>query len=197
MRNPGYTYLDRMAAKAFKAHEDCNHRYAGDLPYSFHLKMAAAVADQFKHLLSGKMIHFTVDPDSINAKDGLKLSDQELAKTAVYFHDAIEDARMTYNDVAAIIGQSAADIVYAVTNEKGKTRAERANDKYYQGIRETPLATYVKLCDRIANVRFGQMTGSRMVQMYQKENPDFVQKLGYAEDHELAEMFNYLNDMFK
>lgn len=190
MQNKRYTYLDRVAERAFQAHTDCNHKYAADLPYSFHLKMAAAVADQFKHLLSGKREHYVVEAD-------LMLSDYEIAKSAVYFHDAIEDARMTYNDVRKLIGEMAADAVYAVTNEKGKNRAERANDKYYQGIRETPLSTFVKLCDRIANVKYGQMVRSRMAEMYGKENPDFVKKLGYNEEHPLAEMFDHLNDLFK
>lgn len=190
MQNKRYTYLDRVAERAFWAHADCNHKYAGDLPYSFHLKMAAAVADQFKHILSDKWEHYVREAD-------LMLSDHDIAKSAVYFHDAIEDARMTYNDVRALIGERAADAVYAVTNEKGKNRAERANDKYYQGIRETPLATFVKLCDRIANVKYGQMVGSRMAEMYGKENPNFVKKLGYNEEHPLAEMFDHLNDLLK
>jgi (p)ppGpp synthase/HD superfamily hydrolase len=124
-------------------------------------------------------------------------SEYDLAVLAVYFHDAIEDARMTYNDVRKLIGERAADAVYAVTNEKGKNRAERANDKYYQGIRETPLATFVKLCDRIANVKYGLMVGSHMAEMYGKENPDFVKKLGYNEEHPLAEMFEHLNSLLK
>lgn len=182
--------MAKIAEKAFQAHADCNHKYADDLPYSFHLKMAAAVADQFKHLLSEEREHYIPEL-------GLQLSYYDIAKKAVYFHDAIEDARMTYNDVRKLIGERAADAVYAVTNEKGKNRAERANDKYYQGIRETPLATFVKLCDRIANVKYGQMVGSRMAEMYGKENPDFVKKLGYSKEHPLAEMFDHLNDLLK
>lgn len=182
--------MAKIAEKAFQAHADCNHKYADDLPYSFHLKMAAAVADQFKHLLSEERGHYVPELD-------LQLSYYDIAKKAVYFHDAIEDARMTYNDVCSLIGEKAADVVYAVTNEKGKTRAERANDNYYQGIRETPLAVFVKLCDRIANVKYGQMVGSRMVEMYRKENPNFVKKLGYSKEHPLAEMFDHLNDLLK
>lgn len=56
-----------------------------------------------------------------------------------YFHDSIEDARLTYNDVKAIANKYmtseqshyATEIVYALTNEKGRNRAERANEKYY------------------------------------------------------------------
>jgi len=58
--------------------------------------------------------------------------------TACWGHDLIEDCRVSYNDVKDALGQEAADIIYAVTNEKGKNRKERANDKYYEGIRNTP-----------------------------------------------------------
>jgi hypothetical protein len=96
------------------------------------------------------------------------------------------------------LGQDAADIIYAVTNEKGKNRKERANDKYYEGIRNTPGAVFVKLCDRIANVQYSKMTGSRMFEMYKKENDDFLTSLGFVEGraHPLGEMCNYLENLF-
>lgn len=53
--------------------------------------------------------------------DGLK---------AVWRHDTIEDIRQSYNDIKKKIGQPVADMVFAVTNEKGKNRHERANVKY-------------------------------------------------------------------
>ena len=40
--------------------------------------------------------------------------------------------------------------MYALTNEKGRTRAERAGVKYYEGIRAVPYAPMVKLADRMA-----------------------------------------------
>ena len=49
------------------------------------------------------------------------------------------------------------EIAYALTNEKGRTRAERANEKYYEGIRSTKYAPMVKYADRIANLRFSVM----------------------------------------
>ena len=74
-----------------------------------------------------------------------------------YYHDSIEDARLTYNDVIRIAKRwmddeqalIATEIVYALTNDKGRTRAERAGEKYYQGIRETAFAPFVKLSDRL------------------------------------------------
>ena len=62
---------------------------------------------------------------------------------ACWVHDVIEDCRETYNDVKNVLGERVADIAYALTNEKGKTRKERANDKYYEGIRNTPFALII------------------------------------------------------
>jgi (p)ppGpp synthase/HD superfamily hydrolase len=93
--------------------------------------------------------------------------------------------------------EEVADIIYAVTNDKGKNRKERAGDKYYEGIKNTPGAVFVKLCDRIANVQYGKMTKSRMFEMYKNENSDFEQYLGrYTSNKDLEPMFVYLKNLF-
>lgn len=135
------------------AHRATYHRY-GDEPYEVHLQMVFAVAVRYQHLLPPEL--------------------RETAMAACWVHDCIEDARQTYNDVAKATSAEVADIAYALTNEKGKTRAERANDKYYQGIRELgDVAIFVKLCDRIANVRNCIGTGSSMLQKYANEHSHF------------------------
>lgn len=68
----------------------------------------------------------------------------------------------------------AAEIVYALTNEKGRNRSERANDKYYSDIRETPFAPFVKMCDRFANMSYSSMKNSRMIDVYKKELEHFL-----------------------
>ena len=179
-------------------HTETNHMYDTYLPYEFHLRMVAHVADKYRHMLDDKVDYFT----------GIRVIDRGNDRTvtlrsaclrAAWGHDLIEDCRVSYNDVKSILGQEAADIVYAVTNEKGKNRNERANDKYYEGIRNTPGAVFVKLCDRIANVQYSKMTGSRMFEMYRKENDNFVVKLGYDDTntHPYFEMFSYLVNLFE
>lgn len=103
---------------------------------------------------------------------------------AACFHDSIEDARQTYNDVKKIAAEFenvdpefAADLVYALTTEKGKTRKERGNEKYYQGIRETPFAGFLKLCDRYANMLYSKETGSRMYNVYKSELSEFLEHI--------------------
>jgi hypothetical protein len=107
-----------------------------------------------------------------------------------YFHDSIEDARLTYNDVMKRAKQwmtpekalMATEMVYALTNDKGRTRAERAGEKYYEGIRQTPYAPFVKLCDRLANVTYSCTVdngkgGSRMREVYKSEMAHFLPAL--------------------
>jgi hypothetical protein len=130
--------------------------------------MVNQVGQDFKHLLDDKLDYYT--GESYRGPKQEQVTLQEACLVAAWGHDLIEDCRVSYNDVKTHLGQEAADIVYAVTNEKGKNRAERANEKYYQGIRETPGAVFVKLCDRIANVQYSKMTKSRMFEMYSKEN---------------------------
>ena len=110
---------------------------------------------------------------------------------------SIEDARQTYNDVKRIAKRwmddeqalMATELVYALTNEKGRTRAERANEKYYQGIRETAYAPFVKLADRLANITHSfshnNAENVHMKQTYQKELPHFIKAIdtGNADMH--------------
>lgn len=160
-----------------KQHSETNHFYDKYLPYSFHLRMVNQVYKDFKHLLPKNLItheveehyNYYVTEDITNFVIGL----------ATYGHDLIEDTRTSYNEVRERLGVEVADIVYALTNEKGKSRGERANDKYYEGIRNTKGAVFVKLCDRIANVQYSKMTKSSMFKKYKEENPNFISKLGF------------------
>jgi len=161
---------------AHDLHASVGQTYGDNLPYSVHLDMVdAAVAD-------------FADGVCQRAEDVLPLW------FGAYFHDSIEDARFTYNDVRRMAqrymdGQQAfmaAEIVYALTNEKGRNRAERANEKYYAGIRATPYAPFVKLADRLANMRFssaGTDEGNRrMCRVYRDELPHFLQAICQPSD---------------
>jgi (p)ppGpp synthase/HD superfamily hydrolase len=184
-----------MREWCIEQHKNTNHMYSEYLPYEFHLRMVAEVANDFKHLLDDTKDYFTGEDYRGPKQDQVTLKDACLR--AVWGHDLIEDCRVSYNDVKNKLGQEAADIIYAVTNDKGKNRKERAGVNYYKGIRETPGAVFVKLCDRIANVQYGKMTKSRMFEMYEKENSDFEQYLGrYTSNTNLEPMFVYLKNLF-
>lgn len=167
-------------------HRDTNHYYDKYLPYEFHLRMVVQVCEDFKELAMKEI-----------CKDNLHYF--ELIG-ACWAHDLIEDTRTNYNDLVKEVGKEIAEIVYALTNEKGRNRGERGSEKYYEGIRNTKGAIFVKLCDRIANVQYSKMTKSRMFEMYREENSGFVIKMGYYEgyldNHPLHAMFIYLINLF-
>lgn len=177
---------------SIEQHRKTNHMYDKYLPYEFHLRMVHQVAMDYKYLLDNTKDYFTGEL----IQSPRELSLRQVCINATWGHDLIEDCRISYNDIFNNIGEAEANIIYAVTNEKGKTRKERANDKYYEGIRNTPGAVFVRLCDRIANVQYSKMTQSRMFEMYKKENPDFIRSLGWTPDHEYSAMFGYLIELF-
>lgn len=174
-------------------HRNTNHMYDTYLPYEFHLRMVVQVYKDFKHLLPEMLLtrEESVYHNSFETID----ETHHAIELACFGHDLIEDTRVSYNDVYHKLGRNVAEIIYALTNEKGKNRDERANDKYYEGIRNTPGAVFVKLCDRIANVQYSKMTKSRMFEMYKKENTNFITKLGGG-DIEYYEMVEALTNLF-
>ena len=146
-----------------KVHAEVNQHY-DEHPYFYHLNKVANNVIEFAPEI------ITKEEDILPILFG------------AYFHDSIEDARLTYNDVMKIAKKYmndkqallATEIVYALTNEKGRNRHERANEKYYFGIRVIPYAPLVKACDRLANYNYAKETHSRMVKMYESEMDYFV-----------------------
>lgn len=173
----------------FKQHADTNHMYDNYIPYEFHLRMVSTIA--LKNM------------DMIPDRNDGETSFRDDIFLAALGHDLIEDTRVTYNDVKTVLGTTATEIIYALTNEKGRNRKERANDKYYEGIRNTEGAVFVKLCDRLANVHYSLMTGSTMFQMYKKENLNFGIQLGFVGDgvhypgQPYYKLYMQLEDLFK
>ncbi len=160
--------LAGIKAAAHRTHEQVNQTYDQVHPYSFHLDMVVDEVYKYGHEVCA------------GEQDVLPLF------FGAYFHDSIEDARQSYNDVKALAltfmndeqALMAAEIVYALTNEKGRTRAERAGEKYFLGIRETPYAPFVKLADRLANTTYSyaccNALNARMKDVYRSEFPQFL-----------------------
>ena len=168
--------IEQIRQSAHQLHASVNQTYGDDLPYGFHLDMVVQGIRDFGH--------YVCDEEA----DVLPLF------FGGYFHDSIEDARQTYNDVMKIArnflaeeqAYVATEIVYALTNDKGRTRAERAGEKYYQGIRETSYAPFVKLCDRLANITYScssmDADNTRMKQVYKQEMPHFLSSINAHSD---------------
>jgi len=157
---------------AIRRHREVNHHYNALYPYAFHLQMTVEAAEKFIDLIP--------EEDRSDVIGGC------------WVHDIIEDARETYNNVKHATNETIAEYAYALCNEKGKTRKERANEKYYQGILNYKHALFIKLCDRIANVTFSVNEKSSMINMYRKEYDDFYANLY---DGRFREMWDYLEKL--
>lgn len=168
--------IEEIRNSAYSLHEHVGQTYDKTLPYSFHLSMVADAVLKYGH----KII--------INESDILPVI------FAAYYHDSIEDARLTYNDIKDVARKymspeqsyMAAEIVYALTNDKGRTRQERAGENYYAGIRQTPYAPFVKLCDRLANLTYSINSSNNgnfhMLEVYKSEWPHFIQSITVSND---------------
>jgi len=159
---------------ATEAHASVNHTYVNNQPYSFHLEMVYSYGLKYSYLLPKDKV--------INAL------------SACWTHDLIEDCRITYNDLANIFNISVADITYNLTNNKGKSRSERAGDSYYEAIFECQVSTFVKICDRLANGQYSKDSGSGMFKKYKKEHANFRQRLYTPE---FQEMWDELDEIFE
>lgn len=174
---------------SIKAHAAVNHFYDGKPYGETHLQMSVNFGVMFIHLIPKK--------------------DRNNVIAGIWEHDTIEDCGLTFNDVKNATNEIVAELAYACTNEKGRTRAERANNKYYRGIKRTKYAKFVKLCDRIANVKYSLDAKSRMINMYKKEGKHFEKCLTntffdkfwnlihFRIEPDYKEMFTYLNNLYK
>lgn len=163
--------LAQIEDAAHSLHASVGQTYDGDKPYAYHLDM---VADAVR---------------CYGAEICQQPEDVLPILFAAYFHDSIEDARQTYNDTMKTARRfmtetqalMATEIVYALTNDKGRTRAERAGEHYYEGIRQTPYAPFIKLCDRLANASYSARgsneDNNHMHEVYHNEMPEFLEHL--------------------
>lgn len=157
--------------RAKEVHADTNQIYGLGHEYAYHLNQVAYI-----------LVHYLYEIAD-HEDDVLPVI------FAAYFHDSIEDARLTYNDVMKIAkeymsqeqARLATEIVYALTNEKGRNREERANEKYYKGIRVTPYAAIVKASDRLANYEYAKSEEGKesMKKAYTKEMDHFIESITY------------------
>ena len=163
--------INEIRNDAHALHASVNHAYDRIRPYGFHLDMVVNWVRKY------------IEEVCVSEQDILPIY------FAAFYHDSIEDARLSYNDVMKIAKELmdeeqaylATEIVYALTNEKARNRAERANEKYFAGIREIPYAPFVKLADRLANTSYAFSKGTadslRMSKVYREELPGFLEAL--------------------
>lgn len=170
----------KVAVYAKESHESVNHWYGKDktIPYWKHLQMVYDYALKYRH-------HIWSSENVL------------IALQAAWLHDTIEDCRLTYNDIKQQFGEKVAEIVYLLTDDKGRNRKERASENLYKEMAKNQIAVFVKLCDRLANSKFSVDTKSSMGKKYKEEFPEFKRKLVYAgETDQYHEMFKELEEIY-
>ena len=168
-------FTDRAKNFAIKSHSDRNDFYDTYIPKEFHLRMVVRNAEIFIHLVP--------------------VEDRNHVIGGAWTHDTIEDVGQNYNSVKKHTSEKTAEIARACTNlTRGRTREERMPDWIYEDIKVTPYATFVKLCDRMANAQYSKMSGSNMFDKYLKEHEHF-KKMLYTPGY-LEEMWDYLEEIF-
>lgn len=167
--------LSEFYQQIYIMHDNVNQKY-GPYPYTFHLEMVKNIAKENACEYMG----------SYATKD-------ECIKVllASIEHDLIEDTTCRYSDVYNLninilssylnedknsyylikFSKEITEAVYALTDEKGRNRDERHNEKYWNGILENELALYIKLCDIYANMLSSKyiLYNNKLYEMYDKE----------------------------
>lgn len=172
--------LSEFANYAIDCHRSLNQKYDTH-SYEYHLIKVDEVAKRFLYIY--------------DKKPGINILYETIIRCGCFGHDLIEDAHQTYNNIFENIKSiEVAEIIRACTSDiRGRTRDERMTDEVYNDIRNTEFATFVKLCDRIANVEYSLLSVGKMFEKYKNEHTKFKSKL-YTE--ELKPMFDHLDKIF-
>ena len=157
-------------AHAFASQHHAYKKY-GQKPCMVHLKMVRDLVDFYASQLPDE----DIDP----------------MLAAAWLHDVVEDTAVRREDIAGHFGERVAELVWAVTDEPGATRAERKL-RTYPKIRKVAGATFLKLCDRIANLRWATSQRSSHLGMYLGEAKSFEREL--RRDGELLELWQDLSN---
>lgn len=179
-------YKDRLPIPKFEIVRDAYllaeqyHRhqmYADDKPYTVHLLDTVNVLIEFGH----------VDPIEI---------------ATAWTHDIIEDTSANYDTVLDALGTEVAELVFALTDELGRSRKDRKKLtmlKLFKKVESNGAkALKVKLADWIANVRQCHRSYGQKLEMYQKEWGEFESTFrNMNDDGSLEPMWEELERLIK
>jgi guanosine-3',5'-bis(diphosphate) 3'-pyrophosphohydrolase len=123
----------------------------------------------------------------------------EIILAASWLHDSIEDTETTYETLEIQFGKEVADLVQAVTNEKGSNRKEIL-EKTALKIKSNEKALILKLADRIVNTEFSIDNNENLYKMYEKEFHLFTELLynssGKCFNYTLEALWMYLEYLY-
>lgn len=166
--------MDNVIKYAIEKHYKAGNRY-GEHLYDYHLNSVQIVGKHYFRVLR------------------IPKSEQIVLEKAIWCHDILTDTGESRENLRRLIGEEAEEIVWCVSGF-GKNRKERNKDE----IRKTKTnrkAVFVKLCDRIANVKKSKHSNKSLFKMYKKEHTKFKQTLYVKGEYDV--MWKDLDDLFK
>lgn len=176
---------------ASQIHADVNQTYGKYYPYRLHLEMVTSNIKRFFEMRKGEMDHKKY------------LEHRNILYASGAYHDLIEDCRLTYNELLqmkdiqilypnsmcvpthnAQLHEDTINLVYACTELRGMTRAERHGEAFKDQLYRTDWAWFVKLCDTLANASWSKLSNSSMLEKYEEEVPVMLEELfEYKRNH--------------
>lgn len=175
-------------AMFFATMKHSNQLYSGMFPYTHHLMDVRTQGIYWADFYI-KKCHTAMETESCHdfgvscSMEGIR---DELL-TAILLHDTIEDTEVSRKELEEMFSPLVGELVWRVSNEPGKNRAER-HTLTYPKLKENPLAVFIKLCDRIANIK----QGGSLVGMYSKEHEAFKAAL---QGPDWVEMWTHLDNL--
>lgn len=163
----------KKSRKAFLlAHEYHGNQKYGNDPYLIHLYDVVNVLHEY----------------------GYNSDDHLIA--ASWLHDTLEDTTLNYSRIKQEIGKDVAEIVFAVTDEMGRSRKERKEKTLPKlpGFRDAQI---VKLADWVANLRNCHQERPDLLQMYRKDFKDFETVTRHEASLTMKDMWREIDRLLK
>jgi (p)ppGpp synthase/HD superfamily hydrolase len=142
------TTFKNLREIARKQYNDSNCSY-GDGEYMIHIDMVSDFL--FNHIAVFKT-----------------LNDAENTLNASLFHDSMEDAKQTYNDICMVAGKDVADITLGVTDVPAENRLMKHLLTMGKTVRDY-RAIILKMADMYSNAKYSKQSGSTMYVKYVAE----------------------------
>ncbi len=171
------TYPPEMDDKISWIKEQHKDQSYGALPYVVHLETVADLVDRYYDQIHLPEPKKDIELHSSDITQEV-LPSKEVMILAAWGHDLLEDCDVSYDDVREKLGGDVADIIAALTENEGQTRRQRQGPEYYHKICCVHGSRLIKLCDRLANLRYSKCTSPKKHKMYLGEMEMFFGMLG-------------------